>query len=616
MSTLTTTTTEQEQATRDLYRSMLHDAWVRTDRLFGVLMLLQWVAGIVLAVVVSPKTWAGAISSTHIHVYTAVLLGGLLSLVPAYLAFRHPGAAYTRHAIAIGQMLTSGLLIHLTGGRIETHFHIFASLGILAFYHDWKVLATATLVTALDHAIRAIFWPQSIFGVLTASPWRVVEHAWWVIFSIGFLIKASFDANREKRHFAHHQVEMEITSKKNEELRRQADTQQKQLERQHAELEQTMATLRQQQEALRAGVEEMLAAIHQFAQGHLDVRLSENREGELGRLFEGFNAAMNRLCDTMREVQQATEITAETAQQIRTATAALAAGTNEQSREAQEVAAAIEEMTQTIIQNAQNAARTAEVVQENGVLAEEGRTVVQNTVDKIRSIAHVVRDSSGTIQKLGASSDEIGKIVSVIEEIADQTNLLALNAAIEAARAGDQGRGFAVVADEVRKLAERTSQATKQIADMIGTIQRDTAAAVAAMQRGTQEVEEGIGLADRAGSALERIVAGVNQVTELIHHIAASSEQQSQASEQISRSAETISTVSSESASGVAEIADATDMLSHHTQQLHTLIASFRLAPPASTPRVSSPTLRVDRASRPSQESQKPVYADKGSHQT
>jgi PAS domain S-box-containing protein len=162
--------------------------YARTDRLLAKLMILQWMAGIAAALWVSPKTWAGASSQMHWHVWAAIFLGGVITSFPVWLAWKQPGRPLTRHTIAFAQMLTSGLLIHLTGGRIETHFHVFGSLAFLAFYRDWRVLITATVVVAVDHLLRGLFWPQSVYGVLAASSWRSVEHAGWVIFEDTFLI--------------------------------------------------------------------------------------------------------------------------------------------------------------------------------------------------------------------------------------------------------------------------------------------------------------------------------------------------------------------------------------------------------------------------------------------
>ena len=212
-----------------------------------------------------------------------------------------------------------------------------------------------------------------------------------------------------------------------------------------------------------------------------------------------------------------------------------------------------------------------------GKVAKEGGHVVEETIHGMNRIAEVVKKSAETVQALGKSSDQIGEIVQVIDDIADQTNLLALNAAIEAARAGEQGRGFAVVADEVRKLAERTSKATKEIATMIKQIQKDTYDAVDSMQEGTKQVEDGKLLAEKAGSSLQEIIHGAQQVVDIVTQVAAASEEQSSAAEQISKNIESISSVTQESASGIQQIAHASEDLNSLTLNLQELIAQFKL---------------------------------------
>ena len=172
----------------ELFLEAEKNVHVRTDRLFAKLMVLQWLAGICAALWISPRTWIGATSYVHWHVWAAIFLGGTLASFPVFLVWKQPGSVLTRHTIAVAQMFFSSLLIHLTGGRIETHFHIFGSLAFLACYRDWKVLATATLVVTADHFLRGVFWPQSIFGVLTSSHWRWIEHAGWVLFEDTFLL--------------------------------------------------------------------------------------------------------------------------------------------------------------------------------------------------------------------------------------------------------------------------------------------------------------------------------------------------------------------------------------------------------------------------------------------
>jgi PAS domain S-box-containing protein len=171
----------------ELFQESQNQIHCRADRLFAKLMVAQWLAGIAAALWISPRTWMGAASQTHWHVWAAIFLGGAITELPVFLAWKQPGRVLTRHVIAVAQMLTSAQLIHLTGGRIETHFHIFGSLAFLAFYRDWRVLLTATIVVATDHMARGIFWPQSVFGVLSANSWRWMEHAGWVLFEDTFL---------------------------------------------------------------------------------------------------------------------------------------------------------------------------------------------------------------------------------------------------------------------------------------------------------------------------------------------------------------------------------------------------------------------------------------------
>ncbi len=181
----------------------------QTDRMFARLFALQWVAGIVFAIWVSPLAWSGTTSQMHVHVWAAILLGGAVSLFPMLLVALQPGRPVTRYVIATAQMLSGALLIHLTGGRLETHFHVFGSLAFLAFYRDWKVLVPATVVVALDHLLRGLFWPQSVYGVLVASEWRWVEHAAWVIFEDVFLVTACVRGTAELRQIAERTATME-----------------------------------------------------------------------------------------------------------------------------------------------------------------------------------------------------------------------------------------------------------------------------------------------------------------------------------------------------------------------------------------------------------------------
>jgi two-component system, sensor histidine kinase and response regulator len=195
----------------------------RTDRIFAGLMVFQWVAAVVAALVISPRAWAATTSYTHIHVWAALVVGGLIAALPVSLAIVRPGRTLTRHVIAVGQMLTSALLIHLLGGRIETHFHVFGSLAFLAFYRDWRVLISATVVVALDHMLRGYLWPQSVYGVAGGAEWRWLEHAGWVAFEDAFLILSCAQGIKEMRSIALRQAEIETKNVELAESTRKAE---------------------------------------------------------------------------------------------------------------------------------------------------------------------------------------------------------------------------------------------------------------------------------------------------------------------------------------------------------------------------------------------------------
>ena len=197
-----------EQRAAELYYAHRQSIYRRTDRVFAVLMAIQWVFGIIAAVFISPRTWSGATSHIHPHVWAAIFVGGAISALPIFLALTMPGHRVTRYVISVAQMLWSALLIHLTGGRIETHFHVFGSLAFLAFYREWDVLVPATIVVAADHLLRGIYFPQSVYGVIAASEWRWLEHAAWVIFEDVFLIASCVRGQKEMREIARRAAEL------------------------------------------------------------------------------------------------------------------------------------------------------------------------------------------------------------------------------------------------------------------------------------------------------------------------------------------------------------------------------------------------------------------------
>ena len=201
----------QERA-ESLFQDHRSTIFRRTDRLFAALLALEWLSGILVVLLVSPSSWVGRVSEIHVHLWAALFLGGMIVSLPVALALVRPGGTLTRHVIAVAQMLFAGMLIHLTEGRIETHFIIFGSLAFLAFYRDWPVLISATAVVAADHLIRGIYWPMSVYGVLAASLWRTLEHAFWVGFEDVFLVASCRQGIAEMRGIALRRAELEATN--------------------------------------------------------------------------------------------------------------------------------------------------------------------------------------------------------------------------------------------------------------------------------------------------------------------------------------------------------------------------------------------------------------------
>ncbi len=319
------------------------------------------------------------------------------------------------------------------------------------------------------------------------------------------------------------------------------------------------------------------SVLSQLSQGDLTVAMQGNYKGDFNKLKENINNLTSSLNEIIGNVTDAIEATASASSQISSSTEEMAAGAQEQSSQSSEIAAAVQEMTANIIQSSSNANNAVEAAKEAGTIAEEGNAVVMETVRGMENIASVVMEASQTVEELGKSSDQIGEIIQVIDDIADQTNLLALNAAIEAARAGEQGRGFAVVADEVRKLAERTTKATKEIATMIKTIQDKTYGAVESMNNGNIEVEKGKELALKSGESLKLILDGFNRVVSEVNMVAVAAEEQTTAAEDISRNIESINIVSQETAKGVEQIAVAAEDLNQLTENLHRLAGQFKI---------------------------------------
>ncbi len=341
---------------------------------------------------------------------------------------------------------------------------------------------------------------------------------------------------------------------------------------------QAQSTAEEQGEYLNRSVGAIMQEMSLFSGGDLTVRVQAERAGDdVAMLFQGFNSSVEQMNKVVQQILANTDRVNTGTRHISSATMQLAATAEEQSSQTSQLAAAIEEMAQTVAENAQNALRTSNVAEENRRQALQSGEVLQKTLGTMRDIGDAIQHSATVIMRLGDSSQEIGDVVQVITEIADQTNLLALNAAIEAARAGESGRGFAVVADEVRKLAERTAEATKQISSMIQTLQRDSEAAVQSIRKSSAQGDAAIELANQAGSALEQIIHGTQEVQTMVRHIADASEQQSGSTEEIAKSIDAMSQSAQSTAETSSGIARASEQLDTLMADLRQLLGLFRV---------------------------------------
>jgi len=322
----------------------------------------------------------------------------------------------------------------------------------------------------------------------------------------------------------------------------------------------------------------MISLIREIAANNLAVEdLAVASEDEIGKASVALNEMKNNLQEIIQSIAGTAEHVASASEEISSSAAQQAQSAETQKDQAAQVATAMQEMSSTVAQVSENSNKAAEASSQAAETARHGGAIVEETLEKMKAISDSVSSTARKMEELGKSSDQIGRIAGVIDDIADQTNLLALNAAIEAARAGEQGRGFAVVADEVRKLAERTTTATKEIAQMIQNIQNETRTAVTAMEEGTKQVEDGVKSTVQAGDSLKEIIHMSEQVGEMITHIATAATEQSSASEEVNNNMEQIARLVKEAAEGAQQSAKACQDLSGLALDLQKLVGTFKL---------------------------------------
>lgn len=329
--------------------------------------------------------------------------------------------------------------------------------------------------------------------------------------------------------------------------------------------------------SVNCGVKELAKTAKKLANGELTSRVDWDSKDELGDVGRAFNQMASEFSTLISQVRQSADQVASAAAMQASTAEKVSAISGNQTSQASIAASSIENLNLAVREIAQKTVEVVSSANEASSMANEGQHVVNKAVVGIQQVATTVSESAQLMASLGQRSDQIGQIVNVIKDIAEQTNLLALNAAIEAARAGEQGRGFAVVADEVRKLAERTATATAEISQMISAIQSETVNAVATMEKGSIEVNDGVTLANQAGQSLQNINSSVKRVVQMIEQISEATRSQSETTNEITKRVEHIASMAKENTSSVDETTQASHDLKKLSADLQQVVSRFKL---------------------------------------
>ena len=343
-------------------------------------------------------------------------------------------------------------------------------------------------------------------------------------------------------------------------------------------LDNTLSLVQSQGErdALQGSIMKLLEEVSGVAEGDLTAA-AEVTEDMTGAIADSFNYMIHQLRKLVENVQESTLHVTNSANEIRVTAENLAEGSTSQATRIVDSSAALDEMAVSIQQVSENATLSATVAEQALANAKQGASAVQNTVEGMNRIRSQVQETAKRIKRLGERSQEVGEIVQLIGDIADRTSIVALNASIQAARAGEAGRSFVVVAEEVERLAERSANATKQIAGLVNTIQSETNEAVTAMEESTREVVQGSRVADQAGQALGEIESVSNRLAELIQSISLASSQQARGSENLSNAMSEISEVTQQTADGTKQAALAISNLATLADELRDSVSTFKL---------------------------------------
>lgn len=331
----------------------------------------------------------------------------------------------------------------------------------------------------------------------------------------------------------------------------------------------------EQKEYLAKSIEKILLEMEKFSQGNLTVRLAITNNDEIGRLYRGFNAALDNICQMFGQVQDAVLTTVSATNEISANMEQMSSNATVQGQQTSQASQNVSRIAEGIRSSTVKVEEAAEIAYQAGEDAHKGEEIISQTILGIQKIVDTIMTSANTVVSLKENTERINEIAQVINEIADQTNLLALNAAIEAARAGEAGRGFAVVADEVRKLAERTTLATKEITNTIDQIHDTTDKTVKVFRKSSDEAEAGKHLADQAETSLKEILTKTGKVAEIMSAVVTISRHQSNSSQDIVDSLALIHELTDQSTISVQQISEAANDLNKLTLHLEEKVKRF-----------------------------------------
>jgi len=556
-----------QRVAEEHYRSTRRIFHQKVDKIFLLLLCVQWPVAVLLALYMTPTTWAGADSSIHLHVYMAVFLGGLITLFPAFLIWKQPGAVMTRHVAAAAALTFTAVFIHLSGGRDEAHFHIFIMLAFTALYFDWRVLLTAIVVGALDHILGAIMFPMSVFGVLE-SPWaRLLRHILWVVFESSVLVYAAVLIDKEKRAAAFQvAISQSREAEINELLRtnQQDSSERQKLNREAEQLAEdnrlAEVKLREAAEIMSQRVQEtsesqlrqvdcLLINVNEAVSGNLNTSINVKGDDPIGQVGLGLERLLNSLNASFLEIGESTNTLTRSANELSLASRELGQDATETSMQVERVVGSADAINSGVQVSATSTEQMTLAIREVSRCASEAVSVGEEAVS-------LTEQATTTVKKLGDSSSGIGSVLKVINSIAEQTNLLALNATIEAARAGDAGKGFAVVANEVKELAKETAKATDEISSRISAIQSD---------------------AGNAGEVLAQIVNVIEQIGSYQTTVAAAVDEQTSMTLEISNGLSESAKDSAEISEHITDIAKRTEGTKASALQVESSVNSLHV---------------------------------------